>query len=248
MRHLFFAIPILFLGILAGCVWPPDSTPTNFQQYYPYNAGFDVHRVSQRSLSGIESVVTTISPYNTENYYPYYADSVRYILVNSDTAYRHPIITLPPVYDSAVPYHIDGSANFVTLVYPSFSITDTSYENGLSAQISSPKYGDTVQRSSDLLVGYEANSGTSSNNQNGYIQITDSARFYTLSFDYEYNGTLDFTSNDLITLQGNTVWADLHFTEFANDNIYMANPNYYGEYYSFQRQVDLDRIVAYPLH
>ena len=40
------------------------------------------------------------SPYDQD--YPYYPDSFHYILVNGDTAYRHPVITLPPVCDSAV--------------------------------------------------------------------------------------------------------------------------------------------------
>jgi hypothetical protein len=246
MRYLFFAIPILFLGVLAGCVWPPDSTPTgNIQQNFPYNSGYDVHRVSQRSIAGVESVVTTIAPYN-EEYYPYNTDSVRYILVNGDTAYRHPILALPPVYDSAVPFHVDGAANFVTLIYYSFSITDTSYENALTAQITSPKYGDTIPRSTDLFIGFQSNSSTTSNSESGYITITDSALSYSLYTDNENTGTLDFPSNDLESFQGNTLWADLYFREVASDNIYA--PNSYGNYNEIQREVDVDRIVAYPLH
>ncbi len=249
MRHLLFAIPILFLSALAGCVWPPDSTPTgNNQQIFPYNPGYDIHRVSQRSISGVESIATTISPYGLEYYTSQYPDSVRYILVNGDTAYRHPIITLPPVYDSAVPYHLDGSANFVTLVYSSLSITDTSYENGLTAQITAPKYADTVPRTSDLLIGFQtyASSSASSNYEDGYVEITDSALSYSQSLENEYTGALDFPSNDLESFQGNTVWINLHFTEVANDDVFV--PNYYDNYYEIEREVDVDRIVAYPLH
>jgi hypothetical protein len=228
-------------------VWPPDSTPTgNNQGIFPYNPGYDVHRVSQRSLAGVESIATTISPYVLEYYTPSYPDSVRYIIVNGDTAYRHPFISLPPVYDSAVPFHVDGSANFVTLVYSSLSITDTSYENGLTAQITSPKYGDTVLRSNDMLVGYETYSSSTASLENSFLTITDSALSYSQSTDNDYTGALDFPSNDLESLQGRTVWVDLHLTEEAYNEVY--TPNYYDNYYEFYREVDVDRIVAYPLH
>ena len=245
MRYSLLALSILVLGSISGCVWPPDSTDVNNNQYYPYNAGFDVHRVSQRSLTGVESVATTISPYYTSYYY---SDSIRYILVNGDTAYRHPIISLPPVYDSTVPFHVDGSANFVTFVYSSLTFTDTSYESGLSAQITAPKPGDTVQRSADLLVSYETNSGATANNQSGYIQITDSSHFYTQTLNYTYSGTLDFPTSEVGIFQGNTIWIDLHFTEEASDNVRIVNPNFYNNYINVQREVDLDRIVTNPLH
>ncbi len=248
MRYLFLAIPILFLGLLGGCVWPPDSTATgnNQENIYPYNAGYDVHRVSQRSLGGVETIATTVSPYD-EYYSSSYPDSVRYILVNGDTAYRHPVIALPPVYDSAVPYHVDGSANFVTLIYSSLSITDTSYENGLTAQITAPKYGDTIQRSTDAIIGFDITNSSTSNFQSGSIQLTDSLNPYSQPIYYEYtSSSVDFPSNDIASLQGNTVWADLHFTEEANDNVYA--PTSYDNYSTIYREVEIDRIVAYPLH
>jgi hypothetical protein len=245
MRHSLLALSILLLSTISGCVWPPDSTDVYNNQYYPYNAGFDVHRVSQRSLTGVETVATTISPYYNSYYY---SDSIRYILVNGDTAYRHPVIALPPVYDSAVPFHTDGSANFVTFVYSSLTFTDTSYESGLTALITAPKPGDTTQRASDLLVSYQTNNGATANNQNGYVQITDSSHFYTQTLNYTYSGTLDFPTSEMGIFQGNTLWIDLHFTEVASDEVHIVNPNLYSNYISVQREVDIDRIVAYPLH
>ena len=249
MRFLFLAIPILLLGFFGGCVWPPDSTATgnNQQNIYPYNAGYDVHRVSQRSVTGVETIATTVSPYDQD--YPYYPDSVHYILVNGDTAYRHPVITLPPVYDSAVPYHVDGSANFVTLVYSSLSITDTSYENGLTVQITKPQYGDTIQRTTDIIMGFNIQNSGTANFQNASLLLTDSLNPYSQPIYYTYattTGTLDFPSNDIASFQGNTVWADLHLTEEANDNVY--TPTYYDNYSTIYREVNVDRIVAYPLH
>ncbi len=247
MRYSLLAISVLFLGSISGCVWPPDSTLVGINQpYYPNDAGFVVHRVSERSLVGVESIVTTISPYTLVNYSPYYPDSVHYIIVNGDTAYRHPIITLPPIYDSAVPYHVDGSANFVTLAYSSLSITDTSYENGLTVQITSPNFGDTIPRSTDALIRYNiANSGTA-NFQSASVTLTDSINSYTQPIDYVYSNSVDFPSNDLATFQTGTLWVHLNLIEAANDNV--SYPNYYGEYYYMQRQVNFDRVVAYPLH
>ena len=121
---LFLAIPILLLGFLGGCVWPADSTATgnNQQNIFPYNAGYDVHRrfpaICHRRgkrwlppfLLMIRNTIRLVSRFRSLHSRQW-RKSVR----------RHPILTLPPVYDSAVPYHVSGSANFVTLVYSSLS-------------------------------------------------------------------------------------------------------------------------------
>jgi hypothetical protein len=240
MRHHLLAIPILFLGLLAGCVWPPDSTATGNNQgnNYPNYSSFYVHRISQRSLSGAETLVTIVSPdyYNTFEAYP---DSVQYIVVNGDTAYRHPVIPFPPVYDSAAPYHLDGSVNFVTIVYASTSITDTTYDADLLAQITEPTPGDTIQRTSDAIFGFQTEVQSSSS-QSATLQLTDSVQFYPRSVESN-NGTIDFPYYDLETFQPGTLWADLQLVETE----YVNNYNYE---YQNQRVVTLDRIIAYPLH
>ena len=77
---------------LSGCVTPA---------YYEYDAAFDVHRISERSLSGAESIVTIVSPIVSSDSAKAYPDSLRYIIVNGDTAYRHSVSALTPVFDSA---------------------------------------------------------------------------------------------------------------------------------------------------
>ncbi|HEY3876166.1 MAG TPA: hypothetical protein VGM92_11875 [Candidatus Kapabacteria bacterium] len=234
-------LPIVLLLALAGvsgCVWAPNSTEVSYPgNPYSFETGFLVHRISQRSIAGTESVQTVVSPY-----YSAYPDSTLYLIVNGDTAYRHPILLFPPSYDSSAPYRVDGSANIVQLVYPSFSISDTSYDQEFSAQITAPAYGDTIYRAKGVLIGVTVMPGSTSGYGNSFVELTDSNYFYSQSLDYEFNTTASFPSNELETFTGNIAWADLHFTEISED--YPIYPNSY----SFRREVDVDRIVAYPLH
>jgi hypothetical protein len=231
MRNLFFAIPILMLGLLAGCVWPPDSTEV--PPFYPPYLSYDIHRISQRSLAGVETVSTIVSP--SANEYSAYPDSLLYILVNDDTVFRHPTITSTPVLDSSAPYRFDGSTNIVVFIFPSESIFDTSYVYNVSAQITSPPYGDTIKRTTDALFAYQ----TDEDGYGGNFQITDSINFYSQPLD-SYNETLDFPANEMETLRAGTLWADLQVQSVAE-----SSNTYYN--YIENRTVELDRIVAYPL-
>jgi hypothetical protein len=241
MRHLLFGMSFLALGALAGCTWPPDSTPVPYtpRPYLYYN----VHCISQRSVSGVESVVTIVLPY--ESYYYGAApesDSLRYILVNGDTAFRHPTISSSIVYDSAAPYKIDGSENIVELVYPSISINDTSYVTDLNAQITSPPYGDTILRTSDAIFGY------STSLYSAEFQVSDSLNFYPQSIDAQnynnsvglYSGAVDIPVNEMEIFRPGTLWADLTVSGTIESNV-----QYKGE--SFESAIQLDRIIAYPL-
>jgi hypothetical protein len=240
MRYILFAIPILFLGFLGGCVWPPDSTPTgNNQQNYYYNAAYDIHRISERSLSGSESVITLVSPLISNSSNQYYYDSIRYIIVNGDTAYRRPTVLSPSVLDSAAPYKFDGSLNVVTLIFPSSSVTDTSIVYIVAPQITSPVYGDTIQRTSDAFFGYQ----TDVSSYGWTFQVSDSVNYFPQSI-YNSNstrGTIDVPENELQTLQPGTLWADLT----VSASVASYNTSYFD---NFERTAELERVVAYPLH
>lgn len=249
MRYLFLAVSMLVLSTIAGCVWPPDSTPTGYNNNTTYYSGFIVRHISERTLSGTESLVTLVSPASeiADYYYSYYyPDSIRYIIVNGDTAYRRPVYLLPAVYDSSAPYRVDGTANFVTIVYPSFTISDTTYEGSLFAQITAPAYGDTVSRVTDALFSYQTNTSQYSY-PSGSFSITDSVSFYSQALNYGNMGTLDFPVNDLASFHPGTLWADLKvLSNNQNDGVFISSgPPYYQIYLS--HEVDLDRIVAYPL-
>jgi hypothetical protein len=231
MRNIFFAIPVLALGLLAGCVWPPDSTQV--PEYYPPYISYDIHRISQRSLAGVETVSTVVSPYTNE--YGTYPDSLLYILVNGDTAFRHPTITSSPVFDSSAPYRFDGSYNIVSFVFPSASIFDTSYVSNVTAQITSPPYGDTIKRATDALFAYQLGA----DGYGGTFQITDSINYYSQQLE-SYNESIDFPVNEMETLRAGTLWANLEVETEAE------SANTYYEYVQ-DRTVELDRIVAYPL-
>jgi hypothetical protein len=232
MTRRFRLIAILLpLGLLAGCVWPPDSTQLPNPYYNQEYASYLVQHISERSLAGVEQTITLVSP---DNSYYSYSDSVRYILVNGDTAYSHPVISMPPVYDSSAPYHVDGSANFVTVVFPSSSITDTNFVSNLTIQITAPPYGDTISRLNDALFGYRANSDFS---YTGTFQITDSVLYYSQSLNLN-TGAVDFPVTEVQTFKPGTIWASLSFLGFLNNDGYNVPGNH---------ALEVERIVAYPL-
>jgi hypothetical protein len=221
--------------LISGCVTPA---------YYEYDASFSVHRIFERSLSGVESVVTIVSPTVSSDSAKAYPDTLKYIIVNGDTAYRHPVPTLSPVFDSAAPYHTDGTINFVTLVYDSLTILDTTYEAGLTATINAPMYGDTIQRANGLNVSYQTNAGSASSLR-CFLQISDSSTFYSNDVLLGSTGTIDFPASNLAALHSGILWADLQVGESATD--YFIT---YITYYEIivEHQVIMDHIVAYALH
>jgi hypothetical protein len=228
------AIPVVMLTALAGCVWAPDSkTPTyNEVPYYTYA----VHRIAERSILGVESIVTIVTPQIDEDVYAP-EENLQFILVNGDTAYRHPVLVLPPVFDSSAPYHIDGTANFVTLVFPTSSIIDTSYVTSGTPLITAPAFGDTIVRASDGIFGYQTNTA-----ERYSLQVTDSIHFYSQFLDSSA-GFIDFPATEMETFQQGTMWADL--------NVYgIIEPGNYDENYAnyeIDRNLTIDRIVAYTL-
>jgi hypothetical protein len=219
---------------LSGCVTPA---------YYEYDAAFDVHRISERSLSGAESIVTIVSPIVSSDSAKAYPDSLRYIIVNGDTAYRHSVSALTPVFDSAAPYHTDGTINYVALVYDSLTIRDTTYETGFSAAITAPPYGDTIQTANDAIFSFQSIAG-SANPLSCFMEISDSSSFYSNDIVLGAIGTVDFPASSLKTLQPGILWADLRVAESATD-YFITNIQYYE--IIVEHQVDLDRIVAYHL-
>ncbi len=229
------ALGLLLSTSLAGCVWAPDPTVIPEVNYQP--ASFSIHIVSERSVAGTERVTTVVEPYLNNNNYLYegYNDSVEYIIVNGDTAYRHPVPTQPPVFDSSAMYHVDGTLNYVTMVFPSFTTTDTTYESDFMDSITAPRFGTTIHRDSDAYFSYEINSGYDYASMQ--LQITDSIEHFDESLD-EGSGSIDVPMNEMQLFQPGTLWVELHFSE--------TEPLDHTEY-SIDRQITLDRIVAYPL-
>jgi hypothetical protein len=240
LRGSHLSIAILFGSIvsislfLAGCVTPA---------YYEYDASFSVHRISERSLAGVESVATIVSPTISSDSAKTYPDTLKYIIVNGDTAYRHLDPGTPPIFDSAAPYHTDGTINYVSLVYDSLTILDTTYENALSASITAPSYGDTIQRANGVNVGCQTTAGSASSLR-CFLQISDSSIFLSNDVLLGSSSTVNFPASSLAPLKPGTLWADLHIGESATD--YFIT---YITYYEIivEHQVVEDRIVAYPL-
>ncbi len=230
-----FALFVVTSAMFSGCVTPA---------YYEYNASFNVHRISERSLSGVERVVTIVSPTVSSDSAKAYPDTLRYIIVNGDSAYRHPVPSLLPVFDSVAPYHTDGTINFVTLVYDSLTILDTTYESNLTALIEAPPYGDTIQRANGVNVSYQTSAG-SANSLRCFLQISDSSIFISDDVLLGSTGTINFPASNLTAMHSGTLWADLQIGESATD--YFIT---YITYYEIivEHQVIMDCIVAYPLH
>jgi hypothetical protein len=237
MRPLIFALLCGLTLAYSGCVWPPDDTEVPIPYNNVQSVYLAVHRISERTIAGQESVITIISPDYADATSG--TDSVQFIIVNGDTAYRHPVSALPPSYDSAAPYHIDGTANFVTFVFPSFSLRDTSYESDIIAAIIQPPYGDTLQRMSDVPFGFQTSVETSYI-QSATLEVTDSLQSYNEPIETN-TGTIDVPYNEMETFQPGTLWAELHLVNIVES--YNSN-NYY---YENVRRIMLDRIVAYPL-
>ncbi len=219
---------------LAGCVTPA---------YYEYDASFTVHRILERSLSGTESAITIVAPTISSDSAKAYPDTLKYIIVNGDTAYRHLVPGTLPIFDSAAPYHTDGTINYISLVYDSLTILDTTYETALSASITAPTYGDTIQRSNGVNIGYQSTAGSASSLR-CFVQISDSSNFLSNDVLLGSTGTVDFPASSLASLKPGTLWADLQIGESATD--YFIT---YISYYEIvvEHQVIEDRIVAYPL-
>jgi hypothetical protein len=227
----------LLLLVLAGCIWQPD--PTQNPIFYS-DVSFDAHVVSYRSLDGTEHTITAINPafdgdiYGDFEYNGLLADSVRYIVVNGDTAYRHPSSQSPKVYDSSSTYHIDGSRNIVTLVFPGYSLNDTNYDS-LVAQITSPPPGSTLGRTTDGLFTFQTDlvdiSGLS-----GSMQLTDSngISFTNQLLGFVDTGTVDFTYNQMTEFNPGNLWAVLHLDYYDEDSPFYT-----------ERHTALDRIIAY---
>jgi hypothetical protein len=217
-----------------GCVTPA---------YYEYDASFTVHRILERSISGTESAITIVTPTISGDSAKAYPDTLKFIIVNGDTAYRHLIAGTQPIFDSAAPYHTDGTINYVTLVYDSLTILDTTYETALSSSITAPPFGDTVQRGNGVNVGYQSTAGSASSLR-CFLQISDSSTFLSNDVLLGSGGTIDFPASSLALLKPGTLWADLQIGESATD--YFITYITYDEIV-VEHQVILDRIVAYPL-
>ena len=175
---------------------------------------------------------------STSNFIPFSEDSLHYLLVNGDTAYRHPIFSLPPLLDSSAPYHLDGSANFVTFVFPSTSFVDTSYVSSGLPKITDPALDDTLSKTSEAVFHYQLN------NANYFtFQITDSNNFFKQQYDTAI-GTNIFPASELDSLRSGTVWADL--TAFGIIEPGPSSVTHQGGY-DVSRYLEIDRIVAYDL-
>lgn len=221
-------------GVCSGCVTPA---------IYEYDASFDVHQISERSQSGAERIFTIVSPTVSSDSSRAYPDTLKYIIVNGDTAYRHAAPGLAPVFDSAAPYHTNGAINFISLVYDSLTILDTTYETNLEAAITAPTYGETIHRANGVNIGYQSSAGSSSSLR-CFLQISDSLTFYSNDVSLGRSGIIDYPASDLKSMKAGTLWADIEVGASATD--YFIT---YIQYYDIvvEHRVVIDRIVAYPL-
>ncbi len=212
----------------SGCIWQPDSSVVE----YPYSVGYDVHIISQRNLDGSEHLITYVVPSR------YGSSDLQYILVNGDTVYRHLDNRQPITIDSSAPFHLDGTQNIVTLVFPNVSVPDTSYEPQLKGTITAPAVGDTVFRSKDTEIDYTASFDPMFIEDNAQLQITDSVHFITPTDTW--GNAYDLTSSEMQNFQPGTLWVELSLSEYLSANSY-----YY--LYESDRTIYYERIVAYPL-
>ncbi|GEM_PF-5031999 len=227
---------LLLLAVIVvygGCVWPPNP------QEFPPNGVmlYDVHYVSQRWPDGSEHASTIVSPdlYDLDPYVT--LDSLQYIIVNGDTVYRNLGSTVPAIYNSAAPYHLDGKQNIVTLVFPYHLQIDTSFETGFTAVITSPRPGDTLLRDTATSFTCHTQDAEAQSNIQAQILVTDSnlllKQFINLGFD-----SFEIPSDQMSAFRGATLWANIQLDE--NFFGYGTAPHNRGH-------VTIDRIVAYPL-
>ncbi len=131
---------------------------------------------------------------------------------------------------------LDGSENFVSFIFTASSFYDTSYVTNVTAQITSPPYGDTILRSTDALFAYQTNAEYYGSG----FQITDSVNFYTEPLEYN-NESVDFPENEMETLLPGTLWADLQIDGYPEP----VDVNYSNNVVT--RSLEVERIVAYHL-
>jgi hypothetical protein len=225
-----------------GCVWTADSVPiTPVPTALPYQ----VHIISKRLLDGTEQIATIIAPiaptyaYSYEYYYLNLYDSVRYIIVNGDTAYRHPVSFFPAVYDSAASYHFDGTANIVTFVYDAKSITDTSHQNFTFGSITWPESASPILRDTDLIVNYRMPASNFAY-LSGILEVTDSITNVVENIGNDVGRTY-VSKEEMKRFKGGMLWVILH--ESAEES---EGPNY--PYYNYlDHYIYYDRMVAYAL-
>jgi hypothetical protein len=239
MKVLLIASMCIVLAF-GGCVWTADSVPITPE---PTALPYQVHLISKRLIDGTEQRATIIAPlpleYPYEYNYPYYYDSVRYIIVNGDTAYRHPVAIFPAQYDSAAPFHFDGTANVVTFIYGSTSVTDTSNESFTPGSITWPTAGTTISRDTNLTVNFREPSDNFVS-ITGRVEITDS-----ITNDIEYAsvdvGSVEFEADQMMRFGGNIIWVILH------ENVQEVQGQSYPNYQSIDHSITFDRLVAYSL-
>ena len=236
-------VSVFLAFAIGGCVWTADSVPvTPPAPPLPYQ----VHLISKRMLDGSETMTTVVSP--MLSYYPYeYGyyneyDSVRYIIVNGDTTFRHPIQAFPAVSDSSAPYRFDGTPNYVTFVYDRSTATDTSKITFGPASITWPVQGSTIQRDTFLTVNYREPTNDLSYNFLT-IEVTDSITNFVSHFTgvsgSQDVGRIDIDESYMSAFKGNTLWVILH--EQA-ESIY--DRDYYADRYHL---IVFDRMVEYSL-
>lgn len=222
----------LFLLALAGCVWPPTSDVA--PPAYRDDLSFSVHQTINYRVAGGADTTNVVWPTSYYSGYYDYIDSVRYIIVNGDTAFRHPSHSNAPVLDSSVRYFIDGRQNVVSMIFTTNSRTDTISESGLQAGITAPAIGDTILRDS-AATWYYATDEFTPGSYNMLVTVTDSLHPYSEATTSDV-GSIEFRAGELTRFRSGPLWVMLRVTSHYN-----------GYYYYTQRTVLVDRVVPYVL-
>ncbi|MDP4198988.1 MAG: hypothetical protein Q8922_06545 [Bacteroidota bacterium] len=225
----------LSLTVVAGCVWAPQSelVPSPF-----IGIDYQVQQTRSRSLDGAEHTATIVTPVSQYAEYGYNSsgDSVLYIIVNGDTAYRHPVSGMPPQVDSAAPFHLDGTLNTVVIIYPSAARADTTYPSGFLADIASPAIGDTLSRTED--VSFTVRTQILEHPfVSGNFNLTDSIGNFSILVNTDQQ-QIGVTASKLAGFRPGTVWAELHLHYYLYDDWTTNN---------HLSSVRVDRIVPYIL-
>ena len=236
MRQLPRILPAVVL--LSSSFWAGCSSGPVYPDVQQHSFSIKVHGLFTRSLNGNEDTVIWVVPdfsdiTNT-------SDSVLYVIVNGDTSFSRPSPRNPAVSDSSVPYHFDGRANYIAVVFPHSSVLDTVFEDYLVARIVSPAPGSSILRDSGINVGYHIDFKNASHfYQFQNVEVTDSLTSYEESVD-PVDLIFHVPDSSLTHLRSGTIWAEIHTATYRFDVEEYA-------YYDRKCNVSRDRVVAYSL-
>jgi hypothetical protein len=220
MSHSLLRLSLLTILTAAGCAWQPETIYTPKASSPSADIGIEID--SSRSLSGVE--------HGTRYVYPNTKDSVQYIIVNGKIVWA--ASPYPYYEDSISPYHIDGSKNIVTIVWPSVSQTDTESFVDSTLQILSPTPGDTIVRMNGITIKCPALSHKSGRQ----IELDDGID--TIGFYLDSTGIIAVSDTSLLKMHGSMIRITLNdFTNFAG---YTAN-KFYSTF------LDAYRSIQYPM-